>query len=206
MSESPAGYYTDTDAIRAALAKYGPLSRPDLSKKANMDRTALSKSLYQLKRQGDVIEEGELLSLAKEAKKDVPEKGDRVTLAKATNPAQDERKGPEVSMTTAPLPQCLPGQIKPVANHAENLRPEPDLMALSTHDGIPPDSTDVRGDSVKAVIALEALYDLADESRALLAENQRLKDWIAGHSESQDMLLAAHAELHKLKDALRGLL
>ena len=30
MSETPAGYYTDADAIRAALGKHGPLSRAAL--------------------------------------------------------------------------------------------------------------------------------------------------------------------------------
>ena len=65
MSEVPSGYYTDADAIRIALGKHGPLSRADLVKASDVPRTALAKALYQLKKHGDVIEEGDLVMLAK---------------------------------------------------------------------------------------------------------------------------------------------
>ena len=190
MTETPAGYYTDADAIRSALAKHGPLSRADLSKKSNVDRTALSKSLWQLKRQGDVIEEGELLSLSK-------------PLAKAPKSAQDAPEEAKVSIPTTPPTECGTEQLKPVAEHLET---EPELMAATPEHSLRVlHPIDVRGDSVKSVAALQKLYDLADECRTLVDENQRQKDWIDAHKDSYELLLADRAELHKLKDALRGL-
>lgn len=192
MTETPAGYYTDADAIRSALAKHGPLSRAELSKKSAVDRTALSKSLYQLKQKGDVIEEGELLNLSK-------------TIAKTPESAQDEPEEAKVSIPTTPPTECVTEQLKPVAEQVVKLEPGPRLMTLTPEICAAPHPTDVRDYSVKAVAALQALYDLADECRALLAENQRQKDWIDAHKDSYDLLLADRAELHKLKDTLRGL-
>ena len=102
MSETPAGYYTDADAIRAALGKHGPLSRADLVKASDLPRDVLAKALYALKKQGDVIEEGELVMLATQPKKEESRLEDRVTLcpdepAEGLGPtmAQDERKETE---------------------------------------------------------------------------------------------------------------
>ena len=169
MSETPTGYYTDADAIRSALAKYGPLSRADLSKKSCVDRTALSKSLYQLKRQGDVIEEGELLSLSK-------------ALAKAPESAQDEPEEAKISIPTTPPTECVTGEAKAVAEE------------------VPYDAT--VADVEDALVA----HDVARSAIAkLLTDNCRMRDWIDAHKDSYDLLLADRAELHKLKDALRGL-
>lgn len=96
MSETPAGYYTDADAIRAALGKHGPLSRADLVKASDVPRDVLAKALYALKKQGDVIEEG-----------------DRVMLAQGSNTAQDAHKEDEVSNRDTPRPECSTEHIKP---------------------------------------------------------------------------------------------
>ena len=102
MTETPAGYYTDADAIRIALGKHGPLSRADLVKASDVPRDVLAKALYALKKQGDVIEEGELVMLANRSKKDEASLEDPLTLcpdesAEGLGPimAQDERKETE---------------------------------------------------------------------------------------------------------------
>ncbi|MHB1023712.1 MAG: hypothetical protein ACYC0Z_15070 [Acidobacteriaceae bacterium] len=97
MTETPAGYYSDADAIRTALGKHGPLSRADLVKASDVPRDVLAKALYQLKKKGDVIEEGEL-----------------VMLAKAAKPAQDAPKEVEASTPTTPTPECSTEEIKQV--------------------------------------------------------------------------------------------
>ena len=99
MSETPTGYYTDADAIRTALGKHGPLSRADLVKASDVPRDVLAKALYALKKQGDVIEEGEL-----------------VMLAKALVMAQDARKEAETPNDTTQVPECSTGQITPGAD------------------------------------------------------------------------------------------
>ncbi len=172
MTETPAGYYTDADAIRAALGKHGPLSRADLVKASDVPRDVLAKALYALKKQGNVIEEGEL-----------------VMLAKGANTPQDARKEGEVSIPTTQPEECSTEQIKPVAHHSLKVGPITapiPTMGVWTNPNPPetaqgecateqPVLTGVRGDSLKAVIALQALYDLADESRILMAENVALK-------------------------------
>jgi len=60
-------YQTDADMIRDALSKHGPLNRSDLVEKTNLERQVVAKSLYSLKKQGHVIEEGDLLTLTKGA-------------------------------------------------------------------------------------------------------------------------------------------
>ena len=56
------GYYTDADTIRQAL-RNGPLSRADIVKTTDLTREQVAKSLYALKKQGDVIEKGDLIML-----------------------------------------------------------------------------------------------------------------------------------------------
>ncbi len=96
MSEAPEGYYSDADAIRAALSKFGPMTRDELVKRACVERSALAKSLYALKKQGDVIEEG-----------------DRVMLAKGSSPAQAGPKEPQVPTPTGQAQECSTEHIKP---------------------------------------------------------------------------------------------
>ena len=113
MSETPAGYYTDADAIRAALGKHGPLSRAALVKASDVPRDVLAKALYALKKQGDVIEEGEL-----------------VMLAKGSNQAQAARKDGDVAQSTTTEPECSTEHIKPFCD--ASLPPvHPGIVALN---------------------------------------------------------------------------
>ena len=57
------GYYSDADTIRQAL-RNGPLSRVDIVKATDLPREQVAKSLYALKKQGDVIEKSDLVMLA----------------------------------------------------------------------------------------------------------------------------------------------
>jgi len=63
MTTPTLGYYTDADTLRQAL-RNGPLSRPDIVKATDLTREQVAKSLYALKKKGDVIEEGDLVMLA----------------------------------------------------------------------------------------------------------------------------------------------
>lgn len=113
MSETPAGYYTDADAIRAALGKHGPLSRADLVKASDLPRDVLAKALYALKKQGDVIEEGEL-----------------VMLSKGSSPAQAAPKEPQVPTPTGQAQECSTDHIKPFCD--ASLPPvHPGIVALN---------------------------------------------------------------------------
>jgi len=62
MTTPTLGYYTDADTIRQAL-RNGPLSRADIVKTTDLTREQVAKSLYALKKQGDVIEKGDLVLL-----------------------------------------------------------------------------------------------------------------------------------------------
>ncbi len=71
-------YSTDADIIRDALSKHGPLSRSDLVEKTNLERAVIAKSLYALKKRGEVIEEGDRLMLTKapESAQNTPEEAE----------------------------------------------------------------------------------------------------------------------------------
>ncbi len=138
-----------TDDVRRAIQS-GADSRDGIAKKLGASRSAISKPLEYLRRTGEIIEAGEQITPAKSEA--------RQKATKAVVPAQDARTEDEVSILPTPLPECSTDQIKPVADEA---------CASAT--------VDARGDSVKAVAALQALYDLADESRILMAENVALK-------------------------------
>jgi len=64
MTNTTLGYYSDADSIRQALRNHGPLSRADIVKATDLTLEQVAKSLYALKKQGDVIEEGGLVMLA----------------------------------------------------------------------------------------------------------------------------------------------
>ncbi len=169
-----------TNDVRRAIQS-GADSRDAIAKKLGASRSAISKPIEYLRRTGEIIEAGEQITPAKSEA--------RQKATKAVVPAQDARKDGEVSIPTTQPEECSTEQIKPVAHHSLKVGPITapiPTMGVWTNPNPPetaqgecateqPVLTGVRGDSLKAVIALQALYDLADESRALMAENVALK-------------------------------
>lgn len=94
-------YTTDADLIRDALSKHGPLSRSDLVEKTNLERAVIAKSLYSLKKQGHVIEEGDLL-----------------TLTKAAEMAKEASEEANLGYPTTQAEECVTEQLQPEADTA----------------------------------------------------------------------------------------
>lgn len=113
MSENPAGYYTDADIIRETLRVHGPLTRSELCLHSDLDRSALAKSLYQLKKKGDVMEEGDKILLTK-----APMSTQDAT--KAPEDAQDAREAPDLSSPTTNLHECTTARINTVGQDSHN--------------------------------------------------------------------------------------
>jgi hypothetical protein len=63
MTNLTLGYYSDAAAIRQALRNHGPMTRADLVKATDLSREKLAKSLYALRKQGDVVMDGDLVLL-----------------------------------------------------------------------------------------------------------------------------------------------
>ena len=179
MTETPTGYYTDADAIRTALGKHGPLSRADLVKASDVPRDVLAKALYQLKKKGDVIEEGEL-----------------VMLAKAAKPAQDAPKEVEASTPTTPTPECSTEEIKPV--------PEPRMTSALNDMRSVADKHFPGGATPEEIMAA---YDLARNGiAAILEENQKMRAELGHRNAEFAGLIADRNAYNTLKAKLRGLL
>ena len=163
MSETPAGYYTDADAIRAALGKHGPLSRAALVKASDVPRDVLAKALYALKKQGDVIEEGELLSLSK-------------ALAKTPESAQDEPEEAKVSIPTTPPTECVTGEAKAVAEEVPYDATVADVEdALVAHDVARSAIAKLLTDNCRMRDWIDAHKDSYDLLLADRAELQKIK-------------------------------
>lgn len=60
MTETTAGYYTHADLIRQALSSK-PRTRAEIIRLTDLTKTELSKAIYYLKKEGEIVEEGELL-------------------------------------------------------------------------------------------------------------------------------------------------
>ena len=164
MTETPSGYYSVADAIRAALAKYGPLSRADLVKASDVPRDVLAKSLYALKKHVDVIEEGELQSLSK-------------TSAKAPESAQDAPEEAKVSIPTTPPTECVTGQAKAAAEEVPYDATVADVEdALVAHDVARSAIAKLLTDNCRMRDWIDAHKDSYDLLLADRAELHRLKD------------------------------
>lgn len=109
-------YYTDADLIRDALSKHGPLSRSDLVEKTNLERAVIAKSLYSLKKQGHVIEEG-----------------DRLMLTKAAEMAQDAPEETEKGIGSTPAVESGTGllQAEPVTDYPDTIQIVEDVAHLA---------------------------------------------------------------------------
>ena len=75
MSYQVNGALSDADTIRSALGKHGPLSRLQIVYTAKLDRSVVSASLYRLKKQGDVLENGGVVTLSRGAARSLGAKG-----------------------------------------------------------------------------------------------------------------------------------
>ena len=214
MTETPAGYYTDADAIRMALGKNGPLSRADLVKASDLPRDVLAKALYALKKQGDVIEEGDLVMLA-------------------TVPiiAQDERKEAESMEGTTQAEKSDSGPVSvPTMGVVDvGFRDKVDaLRKLEPVIGKPEDAGSYaqdlhrRGEEIMAKLggvvpspfddphpAIVALHDAATHLADLLAENRALAERIktlelrlSTVSEALDAAERIQEKMQKLREVL----
>jgi len=63
MTNPTLGYYTDADTIRQALRNHGSMTRAELVQATDLSREKLAKSLYALRKQGDVVMDGDLVHL-----------------------------------------------------------------------------------------------------------------------------------------------
>ena len=63
MTTPTLGYYTDADTIRQALRNHGSMTRAELVQATDLSREKLAKSLYALRKQGDVVMDGDLVHL-----------------------------------------------------------------------------------------------------------------------------------------------
>ncbi len=208
MTETPAGYYTDADAIRMALGKNGPLSRADLVKASDVPRDVLAKALYALKKQGDVIEEGDLVMLA-------------------TVPiiAQDERKEAESMEGTTQAEKSDSGPVSvPTMGVVDvGFRDKVDALrkleaAAGSHDQdlqqrwgaihakIDPHLPSPGEDPHPAIVALHDaathLADLVVENRALAERIKTLELRLSTVSEALDAAERIQEKMQKLREVL----
>ena len=63
MTNPTLGYYTDADTIRQALRNHGSMTRAELVQATDLSREKLAKSLYALRKQGDVVIDGDVVHL-----------------------------------------------------------------------------------------------------------------------------------------------
>lgn len=217
MTETAAPYTTDADLIRDALDTYGALTRVELADKTNLERSVLAKSLYALKKQGDVIEEG-----------------DRLTLTKATETAQDAPEEAETGIGSTPAVESGTGQD-------EGIPDPPTFCGLASDDRIqdavqkmletiprqdtrpksPDELPELATSSLDALIAdYRRVIDewrlmklQADDSNGLRADNEKLRkdneklrETLSSRDEAWNALAAEAVAYRKLKKQLQGMI
>lgn len=188
-------YPTDADMIRDALSKHGPLSRSDLVIKTNLERPVIAKSLYSLKKQGHVIEEGDLL-----------------TLTKAAKMAQDAFEETEAGMGSAPESEPDIGDVSKMQDVMQKMLEE--MPRQDTRPKSPDELPELVSSSLNALIAdYRRVIDewclmklQVDNYKGLRAENEKLREELASRNAQWDKMVRYHDAYHALKAKLRGML
>jgi hypothetical protein len=131
MARMTTDWITDADHIRDTLDKHGPLTRDDLADKTDLPRATLAKSLYALKKQGDVIEEGDRLMLTKatESALDAPEPQ---VIGNPTSPANEYVTEPPsvIPPTVHTLPELAESSLAALITDYQRLYQEWQIMNL----------------------------------------------------------------------------
>ncbi len=189
-------YPTDADTIRDALSKHGPLSRSELVQKTNLERTVIAKSLYSLKKQGHVIEEGDLLTLTKAAEmaQDASEEADTGYIGSTPESEPDIGGVSKMQDVMQKMLEEMPRQD----TRPKSLDELPDL-ALSSLNAMIAD--------YRRVIHEWRLMKLQiDDYKGLHAENEKLREELTSRNAQWDKMVRYHDAYHALKEKLRGML
>lgn len=203
-------YPTDADLIRDALSKHGPLSRSDLVIKTNLERAVIAKSLYSLKKQGDVVEEGDRLMLTKapESAQNTPE---AVETGIGSTPAVESGTGQDEGIPDAPTFCGLASddRIQDAVQKMMETIPRQDTRPKSP-DELPElakSSLDALIADYRRVIHEWRLMKLQiDDYKGLHAENEKLREELTSRSAQWDKMVRYHDAYHALKEKLRGML
>jgi methyl-accepting chemotaxis protein len=181
-------YTTDADLIRDALNKHGSLSRSDLVEKTNLERAVIAKPLYSLKKQGDVIEEGDLL-----------------TLTKAAEMAQDAPEEAETGIGSTPAVESGTDAVSKTQAVMQKMLDK--MPRQDTRPNSPDELPELASSSLNALIA--DYHRVIDEWRLMklqVEDNKSLWEDMQQLRETNNRLLADSLAYIALKEKLRGMI